>query len=200
MSAATDRVQDAQHARLLAGLAASIREKGLGQTQVGDIVRHAHASRRTFYKHFPDKEACFVELMSEMSVAILQQVDAAIDREADIATQIDQAIDAYLEIVVGDLALNRTFASPSLGERIVIAQREAFERYAALIVSVVESDSEREAGVEPISMLRAYMLVTGLHHTLIRALVQDDDLGEVAAEIKAVMKMVLSGRRAAGGQ
>ena len=38
----------AQHARLMEGLAASIREKGLAQTQVSDIVRHAHASRRTF--------------------------------------------------------------------------------------------------------------------------------------------------------
>lgn len=197
MAQATDQTQEEQHARLLEGLAASIREKGLAQTQVSDIVRHAHASRRTFYKHFPDKEACFVELMNAMSSTILRQVDEAIDRDADIAAQIDQAIDTYLDIVSSDLALTRTFASPSLGERIVIAQREAFERYAALIVSVVESDSKREPDVEPISTRRAYMLVTGLHQTLIRALVQGDDLDEMASEIKAVMKLVLSGRHSA---
>lgn len=200
MASATDRAHDAQHARLLAGLADSIREKGLGQTQVSDIVRHARASRRTFYKHFSDKDACFVELMNEMSMRMLEQVDRAIDRGADISTQIDQAIDTYLELVMGDLALTRTFASPSLGERIVIAQWDAFERYATLIVSVVEGDSARERGVQPISVQRAYMLVTGLYQTLVRALVQGDDLADVAAEIKAVMKIVLSsGAEASSG-
>ena len=77
----------AQHARLMEGLAASIREKGLAQTQVSDIVRHAHASRRTFYNHFEDKEACFVELMTTLADAFLEAVDRAIDREAPIDIQ-----------------------------------------------------------------------------------------------------------------
>jgi len=189
--------REAQHARLMEGLAASIREKGLARTQVTDIVRHARASRRTFYNHFEDKEACFVELMNAMSDAFLEEVDRAIDRETPIATQIDQAIDTYLGLVTSDPGLTQTFASPSLGERIVMAQRGAFERYAELIVSVVESDSERDPRVEPISIERAYMLVSGLHHTLVRALVRDEELGRVSAEFKAVMKLVLSGRPAA---
>src|SRR6201986_4259536 len=87
---AGDDAYDAQHARLMEGLAASIREKGLGQTRVSDIVRHAHASRRTFYKHFEDKEACFVELMNTLSDAFLEEVDRSIDRERPITVQIDQ--------------------------------------------------------------------------------------------------------------
>jgi AcrR family transcriptional regulator len=183
----SDAVQEAQRARLLEGLATSIREKGLAQTQVSDIVRHARASRRTFYNHFPDKEACFVELMTMLSKAILDEVDRAIDRDAPATTQVDQAIDKYLELLTSDPDLTRTFASPSLGERIVMAQRESFERSAALIVSLVESEPE----IEPISVRRAYMLVTGLHQTLIRALVRGDDLGEVAVDFKAVLKAVL---------
>src|ERR1700761_6715656 len=138
MSVDAGTTREAQHARLMEGLAASIREKGLAQTQVSDIVRHAHASRRTFYNHFEDKEACFVELMNTLSDAFLAEVDRAIDREAPIATQIDQAIDTYLGLVTGDPALTSTSASPTLGERTVLAQREAFERYAELIVAVVE--------------------------------------------------------------
>ena len=99
---AGDDAYAAQHARLMEGLAASIREKGLAQTQVSDIVRHAHASRRTFYKHFEDKEACFVELMNTLSDAFLEEVDRAIDREAPIATQIEQAIDTYLSLLRRD--------------------------------------------------------------------------------------------------
>jgi AcrR family transcriptional regulator len=187
---------DEQHARLMEGLAASIREKGLAGTQVSDIVRHAHASRRTFYNHFEDKEACFVELMTTTADAFLETVDAAIDREAPIATQVEQAIDTYLSLITGDPDLMSTFASPALGERTVLAQREGFERYAELIVSVVEGDSARDPRVEPISIERAYMLVSGLHQTLVRALVRGEDLGPVSYEFKAVIRAALSGSAA----
>jgi AcrR family transcriptional regulator len=197
MPVETEERREAQHARLMEGLAASIREKGLAQTQVADIVRHAHASRRTFYKHFEDKEACFVELMNTLSDAFLATVDRAIDRGAPLATQIDQAIDTYLGLVTGDPDLTSTFAGPALGERTVVAQREGFERYAELIVAVVESDSARDPRVTPISVDRAYMLVSGLHQTLVRALVRGEDLGRVSYEFKAVMKAVLSGSASA---
>ncbi len=188
-----DDAYEAQHARLMEGLAASIREKGLSQTRVSDIVRHAHASRRTFYKHFEDKEACFVELMNTVSDRFLAEVDRAIDREAPLDTQIDQAIDTYLGLVTADPDLTATFASPALGERTVVAMRDGFERYAELVVGVVESDSARDPRVAPISVERAYMLVSGLHQTLVRALVRGEDLAPASAEFKAVMKLVLSG-------
>ena len=196
MAVQAETSKEAQHARLMEGLAASIREKGLARTQVTDIVRHARASRRTFYNHFEDKEACFVELMTALSDAFLDEVDRAIDREAPIETQVDQAIDTYLGLVTSDPGLTQTFASPSLGERVVMAQREGFERYAELIVSVVASDSARDPRVEPVSIERAYMLVSGLHHTLVRALVRGEELDRVSAEFKAVMTLVLSGPEA----
>jgi len=196
MAVQAETSKEAQHARLMEGLAASIREKGLARTQVTDIVRHARASRRTFYNHFEDKEACFVELMTAMSDAFLDEVDRAIDREAPIETQVDQAIDTYLGLVTSDPGLTQTFASPSLGERVVMAQRDGFERYAELIVSVVASDSARDPRVEPVSIERAYMLVSGLHHTLVRALVRGEELDRVSAEFKAVMTLVLSGPEA----
>lgn len=192
----TEAGREAQHARLMEGLADAIREKGLAGTQVSDIVRHARASRRTFYNHFEDKEACFVELMTMLADAFLEEVDRAIDREAPIATQVEQAIDTYLSLVTGDPALMSTFASPALGERTVLAQRDGFERYAELIVSVVEGDSARDPAVEPISIERAYMLVSGLHQTLVRALVRGEDLGPVSYEFKAVIKAALSGSSA----
>ncbi|HEX4305723.1 MAG TPA: TetR/AcrR family transcriptional regulator [Solirubrobacterales bacterium] len=185
--------REEQHTRLMEGLAAAIREKGLAGTQVSDIVRHAHASRRTFYNHFEDKEACFVELMNTLSDAFLDAVDGAIDRAAPIATQVEQAIDTYLSLVTVDPALAAAYASPELGERTVMAQREGFERYAELIRSVVESDSARDPGVAPISIERAYMLVSGLHQTLVRAIVRGEDLDRVSYEFKAVIRAALSG-------
>jgi AcrR family transcriptional regulator len=196
MSRDLDTVHEAQHARLLEGLAASIRAKGLAQTQVTDIVRHAHASRRTFYKHFADKESCFVELTNMLSMQLLEQVDRAIDRDAPPAVQVDQAIDTYIELLVNEPGLTATWASPGLGERVVIAQREGVERYAQLLVSVVAGDAERDPDVEPLSSARAYMVVSGVHAAIVHAVARGDDLRDLAGEIKGFMKAVLAAETA----
>jgi AcrR family transcriptional regulator len=197
MNADSDAIRDAQHERLLEGLAASIREKGLAATQVTDIVRHAHASRRTFYKHFADKESCFVELTEALSRVLMTAVDQAIDRDAPLATQIDQAIDTYVDLLAEDPGLTETFSSPSLGDRVVIAQRDAVEQYAQLLVTVVEADAMRDPDLAPVSLLRAYMLVSGCQQTIIRAVARGEDLADVASEVKAVMKSALAARPAA---
>jgi AcrR family transcriptional regulator len=199
MSTDTDGVYEAQHARLLEGLAASIREKGLGQTQVTDIVRHARASRRTFYKHFADKESCFVELTNMISLQLMDQVDQAIDRDAPPAVQIDQAIDTYIELLLGEPSLTATWASPGLSERVVIAQRGGAERYAQLLVSVVAADAERDPDMEPVSFARAYMVVSGVQEAIVRAIAHGQDLRDLADEIKAFMKAVLVAERARAG-
>jgi AcrR family transcriptional regulator len=194
MTADRDDVYEAQHARLLEGLAASIREKGLAQTQVTDIVGHARASRRTFYKHFPDKDSCFVELTDAMSMLLLERVDQAIDREAPLAVQIDQAIDTYVDLLLGEPDLTATWASPSVGDRVIIAQRQGVERYAQLLVSVVAADAERDPAIEPVSLERAYMVVSGVQQAIIRAVAARQDLDQIATEIKGFMKAVLAGQ------
>jgi AcrR family transcriptional regulator len=196
ISTEPDGIYEAQHARLLEGLAESIREKGLGQTQVSDIVRHARASRRTFYKHFTDKESCFVELTNMLSLELMEQVDRSIDRDAPPAVQIDQAIDTYIELLVNEPSLTATWASPGLGERVVLAQRDGGERYSRLLVSVLARDAERDPAVEPVSFARAYMVVSGVQEAIVRAVAYGEDLRELSREIKEFMKAVLAGEQA----
>jgi AcrR family transcriptional regulator len=183
---------DAQHDRLLEGLAASIREKGLARTQLSDIVRHARASRRTFYNHFPDKDACFVELQDKVSREALAQVAAAIDPEASPGEQIDQGVDAYLSALAADPALTVTFYKPGLSEQIVRAQTESVESYAQLIAGITEANAKRDPGLATLSVTQAFMLVSGLAHTIGRALDRGDDLVATGEEIKAVLKTVIT--------
>ncbi|HTX45623.1 MAG TPA: TetR/AcrR family transcriptional regulator, partial [Solirubrobacteraceae bacterium] len=159
---------DEQRARLLEGLAASIREKGLPATQLDDIVRHARTSKRTFYKHFPDKDACFVELAREMSAEVREQVRGAIDPSADWQVQAATAIETYLSILAADPAMTVTFAAASLGPSIVRAQRDAIEQYALFVQELTASKAFKRAGIVPVSLERAYMLVSGLSQTVIR--------------------------------
>lgn len=197
MAAAQGDLYEAQHERLLEGLAASIREKGLAQTQVADVVRHARASRRTFYKHFPDKDSCLVELTNALSKLLLERVDQAIDRDAPLEIQIDQAIDTYVDILIDEPNLTATWASPSLGERVVIAQREGVERYARLLVEVVAADARRGTALESVSLARAYMVVSGVQQAIIRSVASGHDLAELVTEIKGFMKAVVAAQPAA---
>src|SRR3954470_7205738 len=105
--------------RLLAGLAESIREKGLQGTQISDIVRHARTSRRTFYECFADKESCFVELVEAANAAILVEVRASVDPAASWEAQVDQAIESYLEAMARNPSLTVTISRelPTLGAR-----------------------------------------------------------------------------------
>lgn len=200
MAPDADPLYTAQHERLLGGLAASIREKGLDATQVSDIVRHARASRRTFYKHFADKDACFEELKQMIADAIVDHVDRAVDREAPVAVQCDQAIDAYVNLLMGDIELTRTLSSPALANRVLFAQREGYERIAELMVSVINGDPGRDLEIAPISAERAYILVAGIHQGILRAVARGEELDFVAAEAKSVIKMALAVRtQPAGG-
>ena len=182
----------AQRTRLLEGLAASIREKGLAATQLADIVRHARASRRTFYKHFPDKDACFVELARRLSTEVRGGVRSVIDADAPWELQVSTAIDTYLSALASDPAMTLTFASASLGPTIVRAQREAIEQYAVLVQEISAGESFRQAGIPPISLVRAYMLVSGLSQTVIRAVEHGENVLGLAPEFKAVFGVVLA--------
>src|SRR5579884_975427 len=49
------------HARICEAMAHVVAERGYSAVTVADVVSAARISRRTFYEHFVDKEACFLE-------------------------------------------------------------------------------------------------------------------------------------------
>lgn len=191
MSANRTATVQQQHRRLLDGLAASIREKGLANTHISDIVGHARASRRTFYKHFPDKDSCVVELVHLSATTISEAITAATDLSAPRAVQIDQAIDTYLSVLSNEPALTRALSSPSVGERIVRAQQDALEHFAEFLVALTASTSDRGTPVATVSMEAAYMLTSGLRAAALRAIEHGDGLGRVSEEGKTIFRAAL---------
>jgi len=184
--------------RLLEGLAASLREKGLQRTQISDVVRHAHTSRRTFYECFPDKESCFVELLEEFSQAILAEVRAAVDPEATWDEQVDQAIDAYLGALDRDPVLLVTLSRelPTLGARGAELLHLGVERYAQLIVALTQAARPRSGKRATATLEEATMLAGGVSELIGRAAMRGDSVRSVAPTMKKVIKAVLDPRRA----
>jgi AcrR family transcriptional regulator len=180
--------------RLMEALAGCIRERGLRATQIADIVRVAHTSRRTFYECFPDKESCFVELVREATTQLLDAIEASVDPAAPWEGQVDQALATYLAALAEDPAVTATISRelPALGLRGAAVQRENIERYAGLVVRLVQSTRMRSAGVREVSLETAVMLVGGLNELVVHAIAHEQPLATVAAVAGDVIKAVLA--------
>src|ERR1700741_994398 len=88
---------ESPRARLIGALATSIRAKGYRETTVADVVRIARTSRRTFYQHFEDREACFLALFDAAHDEMLDHVAAAVTPDQPLSEQVDRALGAYID-------------------------------------------------------------------------------------------------------
>jgi len=201
MESASQPVPDATfRERLLEALAESIRDKGLQRTQITDIVRIARTSRRTFYECFSDKESCFIEMIQAARAALLEEIADAVDPGSPWTAQISQAVDAFLGALGRDPALTVTISRelPALGMRGFVSQREGTERFAELIVQLSQSGEMRRAGIEPVSLDAAVMLVGGISELVDRA-GRGENLEPLAPVITSVIRAVLDPRSPALG-
>ena len=99
-------------------MAASIEEKGYRDTTVADVVRLARTSRRSFYEHFEDRDACFLALFDATNDAMMRRVAANVDPNGSLDEQVDAAVDGYISSVTEQPTLFASFVRelPGLGQ------------------------------------------------------------------------------------
>jgi AcrR family transcriptional regulator len=150
--------------RLLDGLAASIAEDGYRHTTIAHIVRRARTSRRTFYEHFSDKEACFVALLTDANAQMIRQISAAVDQNASWTSQVRQAVEAWIASAESRPAITLSWIRdvPSLGSAARRLQRDTMEAFIAMIQTLCDTDAWRAVRVSPVSRQLAIMLLGGL--------------------------------------
>jgi AcrR family transcriptional regulator len=171
--------------RLLDGLAASIAENAYRNTTIADIVRHARTSRRTFYEHFASKEECFVALLTDANAEMIRQITAAVDRTAPWASQVRQAIEAWIACAESEPPITLSWIRdvPSLGAAARRLQRDTMEAFVTMIQTLCDTAEWRSAGAGPVSRQIAIMLLGGLRE-LTATTVEDggriSDLSDVA--------------------
>src|SRR4051812_48644280 len=61
-----DEVERNQRERLFAAMVASTAEKGYEATTLKDLARISGVSSRSFYRHFEDKQDCFIAALRAM--------------------------------------------------------------------------------------------------------------------------------------
>jgi AcrR family transcriptional regulator len=185
--------------RLIAAMAASIEEKGYRDTTVADVVRLARTSRRNFYEHFADRDACFLALFDATNEAMMREIADAVRPDRPLDEQVDRAVDAYIHNVAATPALYRSFVRelPGLGQAGSDRGLATLERFAEMLVGFVESgrQAQPELALRPLTMDTAIIIVGGLRELLVIALQRGRDMRELRASASETIKAILSGSR-----
>jgi AcrR family transcriptional regulator len=121
---------------MVQAMLASVGEQGYGTTVVADVIAKAVASRKTFYEHFEDKQACFFALSDEIANEWVQRIERASGASEDDAsreanTQGLDKLQLVAEALVNelfDLALENPSALRVLAVELTAAGPTAIER------------------------------------------------------------------------
>jgi AcrR family transcriptional regulator len=176
--------------RLLGGLAQAIVEKGYGAATIADVVRHARVSKRTFYEHFADKEACYLALYGAVGEHLLGVIEAAIHAPGEPwRARVAAAAHAYLGELAAQPALTRTFSVEiqAAGPRARAARREVVGRFAAQLQAL----TAEETTLAPLSPELAMALAGGIDE-LVRAEVEADRAAGLPALSGVVTELILA--------
>jgi AcrR family transcriptional regulator len=174
--------------RLLAGLAAALRERPYREITVADVVRHARTSRRTFYEHFADKQDCLIALLQEDNDQTVARIAAAVNPRSPWQAQVRQAIEAWISGVTDDPGVRLCWIRvvPSLGDAARPLLRRTMTAYAGLIHTLAESPELASAGVTPPSPQETIMLLGALKELIATTVEDGDDLRgiiDIAADV-----------------
>jgi AcrR family transcriptional regulator len=183
--------------RLIAAMAASIEEKGFRDTTVADVVRIARTSRRNFYEHFADRDACFLALFDATNDAMMQQITGAVHPDQPLDRQVDGAVDAYIGNVAAQPALYSSFVRelPGLGQPGADRGLAVIERFAKLLIDLVESGRvvQPELAARPLTLDTAIIIVGGLRELAVISIQRGRDMRELRASAGATVKAILAG-------
>ena len=177
MSGRTDPVRE----RLLKGLHRAIEERGYRDTTIADIVRHARASRSTFYQVFATKDECLLALMEAANRSLMRRISTAVDPAAPWPAQTRQAVTAYIDHVAAspELSLCWIREFPSLGPIAGQVRRESMSALADLVRRLSANEPFRRAGRGPLTRELALVILGGLRELTATAVEEGTDVREL---------------------
>ena len=176
------------------GLAAAITDKGYAATTIADIVARARVSKRTFYEHFGDKEACLMALYEQSSDQLMADVEQAVREAPTAATAIRDGVSAYLAGLQSMPTVARTLlveiqaAGPSAFQ----LRQRMLRRFADQLVALVAKSPE----LPPLAPDLAIALVGGINELTLQVVdpyaAADGSFTALTATVEKLVHAVLS--------
>lgn len=96
-----------QRPRILRAATELIAKRGYHHTTIELIIRRAHVSYATFYKHFDNREQCFLALFDEANEETMRRVRVAFDGEEVWPEKIAAGLSAFFGAIAEDPATAR---------------------------------------------------------------------------------------------
>jgi AcrR family transcriptional regulator len=143
-----DEVSARQRERLLRAMGRCVSERGYVDTTIADVVRVARTSRTVFYKHFADKEECFLETYRQMTdVRIAASLEAAA-QVPEWDAKLDVGIAAYFRWMAEhpEVAVTTVVEVHCAGRRAIAARGRALSEWMRTVEGVAYL--ARRAGVQ----------------------------------------------------
>ena len=181
--------------RLMEGMAAAVNEKGYAATTIGDIVRHSRVSKRTFYEHFADREACFLACYAYGGELALRAVAEAAGRGGPWPQRVRAATRAYLAALQARPELTRTLLVEvhGAGSRALALRRAVLQRFARLLCELVETGRRDHPELRELTPAISTALVGGINELVLATVEQGgaDRLDQLEETIAGLVGSVL---------
>jgi AcrR family transcriptional regulator len=178
-------------------MADSIAQRGYRDTTVADVVRLARTSRRNFYEHFADRDACFLALFDATNESLMAEIADAVDPSVTLDEQVDIAVDTYIASVLDRPELYHSFVRelPGLGDAGAQRAQAALEGFAQLLIGLVDSGRRAQPSLtaRSLDLDTAIIIVGGLRELLVIAVQRGRDMRELRSSAGHTIKVILSG-------
>ncbi len=155
-----------QRERIVTALVDTVAERGYNATTVAHVTKAASVSRRTFYEHFADKEACFLaayEMVADHIRASMQAAAAAFD---EWPQKVRAALATMLRFLAGEPELARICMIEPVAAGGEIAARHRTSMQA--LVEILKAGRPEHAGGRPLPEATEETLVGGIVSLIVR--------------------------------
>jgi AcrR family transcriptional regulator len=154
-----------QRERIVTALVDTVAERGYNATTVAHITKAASVSRRTFYEHFADKEACFLAAYEMVAEHIAASMRAAAESFEEWPQKVRAALATMLRFLAGEPELARVCMIEPIA-----AGGEIAARHRASMQGLVEilKAGRPEHGGRPLPEATEETLVGGIVSLVVR--------------------------------
>ena len=155
-----------QRERIITALVDTVAERGYNATTVAHITKTASVSRRTFYEHFADKEACFLAAYDMVADHIRASMRAAAESFGDWPQQVRAALATMLRFLAAEPELARlTMIEPvAAGGEIAARHRASMQGF----VEILKAGRPEHSGERPLPEATEETLVGGIVSLIVR--------------------------------
>ena len=195
-----DEVSARQRERLLRAMGRCVSEQGYADTTIADVVRVARTSRTVFYRHFADKEQCFLETYELMTGVRIEASLQAAAETPDWRAKLDAGIAAYFRWMAEhpEVAVTTVVEVHCAGRRAVAARSRALNDWLRTIqgVAYLARRSGAEVEIDETSCLAIILTAEAYAHEYAR----EGRLEQVVEKTGDVQELARALFRAAGEQ